>query len=108
MTTWLEKVAAAGMAAAANQFTGMNGVTKVRGMPAPTAPRSMGTMPGPGPVLGAGSRPGRGAMGGPIKDLTQNTTATLGQETITHGDHQNKVNTAPIVPGMVHPAHPST
>ena len=103
--TWLQKVAAAGMFAASNQFLGTGSMgTPGAGAGAPKLPQLSNKVSTPG-LGGAGSGMG---TGGPISapTLAGGTGATLQQETITHGDAQNKINTAPITPGMVHPTHP--
>lgn len=102
MTTWLQKIARAGAMAATNQFLGSNSMSTPKAGPgaAPRLPSAAGAQPrvqlptGPTGPVGAG-------------ELSQNTGATLAQETLTHGDHQTRVNTAPIQPGMLHPQHPN-
>lgn len=98
MSTWLQKIAAAGMMAASNQFLGSNSMA------------TPGAGAGAGPKLPMPSMKAKMQLpgGGPLNQsgVAENTATTLNQETITHGDSQNKANTAPIQPGMIHPAHP--
>jgi hypothetical protein len=99
MNTWLQKIARAGAMAASNQFLGSNSMA-TPGAGTTAAPK----LPSPAPNLKMQT-----PTAGPLDSLgvAQNTGATLNQQTISHGDNQNKVNTAPIVPGMIHPAHPN-
>jgi hypothetical protein len=103
--TYLQKIAAAGAFAASNQFLGTGSMgTPGAGAAGAKLPQLNSKITTPG-LGGAGSGMG---TGGPISApaLAGGTGATLQQETITHGDSQNKINTAPITPGMIHPTHP--
>ncbi len=91
--TWLEKISRAAMMAASNQYTGTNSMFNTR-QAQPKQPNMAGLRPDLPTSTPNNEKPigTLNALG-----LAQNTAATLAQETITHGDHQNKANTAPMI-----------
>jgi len=97
METWLTKIARAATINASNQFVGTNSLN-IPKTNLPKAPNMAGMRPDL-PTTGPGNSSPIGVL--PAAELSKNTASTLAQETITHGDHQNKQNTNPLMPGMI-------